>query len=64
MGTFAQYRLNIIVGPLGLASAITNTTTGVTNVSQHGNGIAIYKGSNAAPSIKLTKRAIEKILNR
>jgi hypothetical protein len=49
---------------LGLASATTNATTGVTSVSQPGNGIAIYKGSNAAPSITLTKRAIEKILNR
>ncbi|PVD49282.1 hypothetical protein DC498_25820 [Terrimonas sp.] len=61
LGTFKQYQTNIIVGPLGQATATQNSTGGVT-VNRPSTGIAVYKGASTTPSIILTKRAVERIL--
>jgi len=58
--TFSQYGTNIIVGPLGQATA--TQTNGNTNVSQPGNGISIYRGGSATPSLTLTIKAVQRIL--
>ena len=58
--TFGQYGINIIVGPLGQASATQNN--GNTIVSQPGNGVVIYLGGSATPALRLTVKAVQKIL--
>lgn len=66
--TFAQYDTNIIVGPLGYSTGQTgvNTSTGrmETTTNANPNGISIYSGANTTPSINLTKKAVEKILEQ
>ncbi|PHS04932.1 MAG: hypothetical protein COA88_13040 [Kordia sp.] len=60
-GTFAKFGTNIIVGPTGQASA-TNTNGNI-SISQPGNGVSIFKGNSATPSVTLKTRAVQKILN-
>ena len=59
--TFATYSTNIIVGPLGKASA-TNTN-GTTSVHKPNTGIAIFKGASTGP-LTLSKKAVERILKQ
>ncbi|MFM7857316.1 MAG: RHS repeat-associated core domain-containing protein [Flammeovirgaceae bacterium] len=62
--TFSNYGTNIIVGPLGQATA-TNTN-GTISVSQPGNGVAIYRNSSAtgssSPQVILTEKAVRRII--
>lgn len=60
--TFSQYGTNIIVGPLGQATA--TQINGNTNVNQPGKGIAIYRGGSATPSLTLTIKAVQRILKK
>jgi RHS repeat-associated protein len=66
--TFAQYKTNIIVGPLGQATAKQgiSTSTGKmeTNVNSAPLGISIYSGNNPKPVLDLSKKAVERILNK
>ena len=67
-GTFANYEINIIVGPLGQASAKEqlNTQTGKieTIITKPVNGISIYKGNSPKPILSLPGKTVEKILKR
>ncbi|RFM29176.1 RHS repeat-associated core domain-containing protein [Deminuibacter soli] len=60
-GTFKQYGTNIIVGPLGQATATSSTTGGV-SINQPGNGVVIYKGGATTPTVTLTIKAVQQIL--
>ena len=64
--TFAQYGTNVIVGPQGYSTGQSgiNTSTGKmeTTTNANPNGISIYSGANTTPSVNLTKKAVEKIL--
>ena len=65
---FANYGTNIIVGPLGQATASTgfNTMTGKTEttINSKPNGVAIYRGTSTTPAVQLTVKAVNKILGR
>jgi RHS repeat-associated protein len=66
--TFGQYKTNIIVGPLGQATATQgiSSSTGKmeTIVNSAPLGISIYSGSNPKPVLDLSKKAVERILNK
>ena len=66
LNTFSKYKTNIIVGPLGKATATKGISSATgqmeTRVNQPTNGVVIYKGNNATPIISLPKKVVEKII--
>ena len=60
--TFAQYNTNIIVGPLGTVTNVTQNPNGTLNIPNRPNGAAIYN-RDSTPRVELKQRTIEKILS-
>ncbi len=64
--TFAQYRTNIIVGPLGQATATqgidSHTGTNATNINKPANGVVIYNNGGTTPSFQFSRRTVNKII--
>ena len=63
--TFAQYRTNIIVGPLGQASAtqgMDSTGNNVTNIKKPENGVVIYNNGGTTPSFQFSRKTVNKII--
>lgn len=58
--TFSQYGTNIIVGPLGQATA--TSSNGSTNINQPSSGVVIYNGGSTTPQITLSIKAVQRIL--
>jgi len=46
---------------LGVNSLIGKTEV---NINSPSNGISIYRGNSTTPSVSLTKKAVERILNK
>ena len=63
--TFSQFEFNIIVGPLGQATAreVEENGTKRVQISEKTKGVVIYKRGNPEPAVKLSKRAVERIIS-
>jgi len=59
-GTFAQYRANMIVGPLGTIESITKNPDGSIRMPSRDNGVVLYQRDQNP--LELTKKAVEKII--
>ncbi|MCB4797220.1 DUF6443 domain-containing protein [Neotamlana laminarinivorans] len=64
--TFAQYRTNIIVGPLGQATATQGidkqTGRNATTINKPKNGVVIYNNGGTTPSFQFSRRTVNKII--
>jgi hypothetical protein len=60
--TFSQYNTNVIVGPLGTITNVTQNPNGTLNIPNRPNGAAIYN-RDSTPRIELKKKTIERILS-
>ncbi len=64
--TFAQYKTNIIVGPLGQASGTQgidpSTGRNATNINKPANGVVIYNNGGTTPSFQFSRSTVNKII--
>lgn len=64
--TFSRYRTNIIVGPLGRATATTGidrqTGRNGTTIKKPNNGVVIYNNGGTKASFEFTARQVRKII--
>lgn len=63
---FAQYRTNIIVGPLGQASATKgidrHTGRNATTIKKPKNGVVIYNNGGTTPSFQFSRSVVKKMI--
>jgi hypothetical protein len=60
---FADFQMNIIVGPLGAPNAVSKDQFGnMTPPSAQSNGVVFYNNSSRDLQLKLTEKAVKRIL--